>query len=128
MARTYELIEYNGDDIRRSLLEVGSYEEAVAVLEAAGATRTGAMGTLPDNTGELGPFFWARGTVNKGRPIILPAWGKEVEAPWRRGFGIALRFGAWSRVLGVWWRGAAPVMPEIEDLVDSPFVSPRDLL
>jgi hypothetical protein len=128
-AKQFEVIDYSSGTAVRSVIDVEPYREARADLEAAGATRWGGMRVLADNTAELGPLFVARGTLGRSRFVFLaPAYVHEIEAPWRRGPGLAVGFRGWSRAVGFWWRGSAPRVAEFVPEEERSDVSPGDLL
>lgn len=40
--------------------------------------------------------------------MLSTAWTREIEPPWRRGRGVAVRTGTRLRTVGLWFRGPAP--------------------
>lgn len=66
-------------------------------------------GDLPDNvTGTWGPFYRIEQPTQEGKWKLSLGWAREVEPPWRRGFGIAVCRDDVTVSYGVWWKGAAP--------------------
>lgn len=73
-------------------------------------------GDLPDNvTGSWGPFYRIEQPTPEGKWKLSLGWAREVEPPWRRGGGIAVRRGPVTVSYGVWFRGPAPTGEILEE-------------
>jgi hypothetical protein len=124
MQPEFELIDYLTN---QEIVYLDATERAEEDLEAAGATKTGKVKVLPDNTKSFGPIFWHR--PNWALPgKFSRAWSEEIEAPWRKGVGLVFRVGNWQRVVGVWKRSKAPELPEIVETDNPMYINPMDLV
>lgn len=96
----YEIQEYNeSGDL------VGTYSFADSDEPPCPADEDTGARTPPDNTDAWGPFFRTR----LPRWTIAVRWVREIEPPYRRGWGVALG----RRILGIWFQGAPPeAIPE----------------
>jgi hypothetical protein len=76
---------------------------------------------LPDNTKSFGPFYRWKGPVWPQQFPVSIAVTREIEPPWRRGYGLTLKWGRregrpYAYAVGIWKRGAPPPQePRRED-------------